>query len=134
MVNLPWHRQHQPRLHLYTDPQGHLENRECKDHRNKIPLINISPSIFLQISLLWLNVQSNSMKLTMYVLITKQPNNSHYTEHSQSRGLLLKKLFKKKTNTINRSKQRLKAFPLQECWPPNIRMMSWWSDILQFKL
>ena len=61
----------------------------------------------------------------MYVLITKQPNNRHYTEHSQSQRSVTKKNYKKKTNTINRSKQRLKAFPLQECWPPNIRMMSW---------
>ena len=40
------------------------------------------------------------MKLTMYVLITKQPNNSHYTEHSQSRGLLLKKIIKKKQTQL----------------------------------
>ena len=40
------------------------------------------------------------MKLTMYVLIKKQPNNSHYTEHSQSqRSVTKKKLFKKKKKT-----------------------------------
>ena len=40
------------------------------------------------------------MKLTMYVLITKQPNNHHYTEHSQSqRSVTKKKLLKKNKQT-----------------------------------
>ena len=40
-------------------------------------------------------MQSNSMKLTMYVLITKQPNIHHYTEHSQSQRSVTKKIIKK---------------------------------------
>lgn len=36
------------------------------------------------------------MKLTMYVLITKQPNNRYYTEHSQSQRSVTKKIIKKK--------------------------------------
>ena len=39
------------------------------------------------------------MKLTMYVLITKQPNIHHYTEHSQSQRSVTKKIIKKKKQT-----------------------------------
>ena len=39
------------------------------------------------------------MKLTMYVLITKQPNNRHYTEHSQSQRSVTKTNYKKKKQT-----------------------------------